>query len=332
MADRAREVLVLGGTGWLGGEVVRQAMAAGHRVSCLARGSRTTPPDGARWVRGDRDDPEVLATAADRDWDLVVDVASQPGQVRTALRTLAPRAARWVFVSTISVYAEDSSDDESAALLPAAAADEVGIEQYGEGKVACELAVCETLERRAVVARLGLLGGPGDPSRRSTHWPHRWAESTDGRPVLLPDVPDAPVQVLDHRDAAAWLLTAGLDPHCHGAHDLAGPRTRFADWQRACREAVGVADTSVACDPQWLADREVAMWMGPRSLPLWLPIEDGWAMRRPCRRAVAAGFVPRDPSDTIGGVLAAGAPDALGDRAGLTRADEAELLAQWQAR
>lgn len=327
-----RNILVLGGTAWLSGEVARQAVAAGHHVTCLARGTRRRPPDGVTWLQGDRTEQSTLARAADRDWHLVIDVGRQPGEVRDAVAVLGPRAARWVFASTVSVYAEGTTDDESAALLPAAEDVEVTADQYGAGKVACEVEVCEAVGRRAVIARLGLIGGPGDHTQRSTHWPRRWQQAGDREPMLLPDVPDAPVQVLDVRDAAAWLLRSGLDPDCHGAYDVAGPLLRFDEWQQACREVTRTDPSIVVCDPDWLIAHEVEMWAGPRALPLWLPEADSWVMQRPCRRARAAGLVSRDPVDTVGDLLIGDPDQPLGTRAGLTRDDEAELLALWRSR
>src|SRR3954470_23453872 len=99
------QILVLGGTAWLGGAVASAALAAGHDVTCLARGSRR-PPEGARLVVGDRAEPGTdntspyAALRATARWDLVVDVARQPGQVRGALAALSERADHWAFVST----------------------------------------------------------------------------------------------------------------------------------------------------------------------------------------------------------------------------------------
>ncbi|MEJ7650162.1 MAG: hypothetical protein WKF57_14195 [Nakamurella sp.] len=131
-------ILVLGGTAWLSAEVARQAVAAGHDVTCLARGRSSFPP-GVREIRADRSESEALDLAGDS-FDLIVDVARQPGQVRSALAALGVRGAHWVFVSTGSVY--DDGDglvgDEHDRRVQAAAQDVVTDEQYSAGKVACE--------------------------------------------------------------------------------------------------------------------------------------------------------------------------------------------------
>lgn len=140
MAGAVR-VLVLGGTGWPGHEVARQSVAAGHAVTCLACGTSGRPPQGAAWVHGDRHEPGAYDAVSAEPWDLVVDVTRQPGQVRSAVTALADRAARRVFVSTVSVYADEAAHeaDESAALLPALAGDVMeDMSTYGEAKVACE--------------------------------------------------------------------------------------------------------------------------------------------------------------------------------------------------
>ena len=114
-----RSLLVLGGTSWLGGAVARHAVAAGHAVTCLARGASGEVPAGAELVVGDRDDPATAyAAVADRDWDAVVDVARQPLHVRGAVDALGGRVVHWVFVSTCNVYADDGTPgaDESADL------------------------------------------------------------------------------------------------------------------------------------------------------------------------------------------------------------------------
>ena len=115
------DLLVLGGTSWLGGRIAAVATERGHRVSCLARGESGTPPDGVTWVRADRTDPAAYDRVAERDWDAVVDVSWQPDLVRSALLALQDRARHWVYVSSGSVYADDTTPGtgEEATLLPA---------------------------------------------------------------------------------------------------------------------------------------------------------------------------------------------------------------------
>ena len=101
-------VLVLGGTSWLGGQIALHAVTRGHDVTCLARGESGEAPAAATFVRGDRDDPGAYERVRDERWDMVIDVSRQPGQVRSAVEVLGGTASHWTFVSTGSVYADQS--------------------------------------------------------------------------------------------------------------------------------------------------------------------------------------------------------------------------------
>lgn len=118
-------ILVLGGTAFLSAETARQALAAGHDVTCLARGTASAPPDGATWLRADRSEGAAAYAAArgaadsDGTWDAVVDVSRDPDQAREALEALAGSARHWTFISSCSVYADHSvaGADEAAGVL-----------------------------------------------------------------------------------------------------------------------------------------------------------------------------------------------------------------------
>src|SRR5512139_3570353 len=174
MTERFR-VLVLGGTSWLGGAVASLAVERGHRVTCLARGDSGTVPVGASHVRSDRWAPGAYDEVADRDWDAVVDVSWQPELVRSALDALAHRTRHWVYVSSISVYADHATPDadESAPVVdPWSGSGEVGLEAYGGAKVSCETSCRTALDsERLLVARGGLIVGYGDRSDRFGYWP-----------------------------------------------------------------------------------------------------------------------------------------------------------------
>ena len=327
-------VLVLGGTAWLGGAVAVAALERGHAVTCLARGESGAVPDGARHVRADRTAPRAYDAVAERSWDVVVDVARQPGQVRSAAAALADRARSFVLVSTGNVHADHTApgQDEGAPLLPPLAGDVLeGTEAYGEAKVACEQhAVRGFGAERVLLARAGLIGGPGDTSDRTGYWPLRFARpaAADGS-VLVPDDPDAATQVVDVRDLAAWLVEAGARGVA-GAFNATGPTVALAEHLEVARAVAGHRGPVVAADPAWLSAQGVEEWMGERSLPLWLA-DPAWRgfTARDSSRARAAGLVTRPLQETLADTLAweLARPDADGPRrAGLPDADERALL------
>jgi 2'-hydroxyisoflavone reductase len=329
-------MLILGGTGWLGGEIAGTAVRQGHDVTCLARGTSGSVPAGAAFVRADRDDPSGLAPAVDGHWDAVLDVSRQPGQVRRAVAALQPVSDRFVFVSSGSVYADHATpkQDEDGPLLPALEGDVMeSMQTYGEAKVASEQHVRMGFgPERSLIARVGLIAGPGDVSDRTGYWPLRFARpaGADGS-VLIPDS-TTPVQLIDVRDLARWLVESAT-ARTSGTFDVTGPPTPLDEVLRAARAVAGHTGPVVSVGSPWLVEHGVDTWMGPRSLPLWLADDPDWAGfgDRDGARARAAGLRTRPLEQTLADTLAwelTRAPDRPRN-AGLTVAEEQTLLAEY---
>jgi nucleoside-diphosphate-sugar epimerase len=324
-------LLILGGTAFLGRATAAHAIAAGHEVTCVARGSSGPVAPGARLVEADRSGPGALA-AVTGDFDAVIDVARVPSQIRAALAELAGRVGHWTFVSSCSVYADQATPGQRADTAPILA--EVpglddpwrSAEAYGQCKVAGERAVLDA-GLPAFVCRAGLIVGPEDPTDRFTYWPVRLARSG---PVLVPGAPDDLVQWVDVRDLASWLVHAA-EVGLTGVYDGAGVPTKRAAFLAAVADGVGATPELIWVDQQFLLDHEVAPWMGPRSLPLWLPLpEYAGFLGRDTSPALAAGLGCRPLAETAAATLSwyDAAPWTL--RCGLDHADEAVLLETWR--
>ncbi|OFI39584.1 epimerase [Arthrobacter sp. SW1] len=292
-------ILILGGTAFLSAEIARQAVDAGHDVTCLARGSSAEPPSGVRWVRADRSAGVAAYSALDGGWDAVVDVTRDPAHAKGALTALAERAGHCTFVSSCSVYARHDQPGaaEDAELLPPLPEDAAaGPETYGESKSAIEELVEGTFGGKAHIVRAGLISGPGDSSDRYGYWPARFAGG-DG-PVLVPDIPADPVQVIDVRDLAAWILAAAAKKLA-GAFNAVGEVVPFEEYLRGCRGLAGTGADPVLASTSWLEERGVQPWSGDDSLPLWLPPEHEGFMARSNAAARAGGMSLRPWQDTL---------------------------------
>lgn len=313
-------MLILGGTGWLGGYLAAEALRRGHDVTCLARGSAV--PDGVRAVRADRDRDDALGAVRGSSWDAVIDVSSDPAHVRRAVRDL--RCGSYAFISTTSVYASHASvdADEDAELL--SPSDDPA--SYGSAKVACEQAVLGGAAP-ALIARAGLIGGPGDPSGRSSYWPWRFAHPAVPGSVLVPDAPDLPTSVLDVRDLAGWLVD-GVSRGVVGVMNVCGLPVPFGEHLRVARGDRGAAPVAVA--EEWLLAHGVEQWAGPGSLPLWIA-DPAWRgmNARSTARAEVAGLERRALAETLRDAAAGHVP---GRGAGLSEERERKLLGEWGGR
>jgi len=280
---------------------------------------------GAEMLTGDRDG--ALNMLADREWDAVVDTSGYfPRVVRQSAELLCDKVGRYVFVSTISVYADFAqpvSESTAVAELEDPAIESAEPDYYGALKAACERVVEDVCGERAVVVRPGLIVGPFDPTDRFTYWPRRLAEGGD---VLAPGNPDAPVQIIDARDLADWLLLlAERGPG--GVYNATGPVPPLTMRKTLERisAAVGGDAQLVWKDDETLLAAEVGPWM---ELPLWLPGEDYAGMARAdVSRAVAAGLTFRPLEETARDTLA-WSLDAGEQRPTLAREKEAQILGQ----
>ncbi|QXT63296.1 NAD-dependent epimerase/dehydratase family protein [Tessaracoccus palaemonis] len=314
-------VLILGGTGWLGAEIARGWVAAGADVTCLARGASGDVPEGARLVRADRREPGTY-DALDGEWDEVVELSYEPDLVEPALRALADRARHWTLVSTVSVYArsDEPDADESAELVEPA-----DLAQYPDAKVAAERATASRIGDRLLIARPGLIVGPGDPSDRFGYWMARLAR---GGRALAPVAVGRYVQVIDVADLACWVVEAG-DRGLTGAFDVVGESVPMEEFFRAACEVAGFdpQDLVHVADEHLLA-RDVRYWAGPRSLPLWIPAEDTGFARRSGAAFRAAGGRVRPLAETLRRTLADEVARGVdrARRSGLTAAEEAAVL------
>ncbi len=328
--EKAKTILILGGTGFLGPHVVDAARARGHTVTLFNRG-KTNPglfPDVEK-LHGDRDGH--LEALAGRAWDAVVDPSGYvPRIVRASAKLLAPNIGHYVFISTISVYKDDDKPnaDESAPLLTIAdpTSEVPGPRSYGALKALSEQAARAALGDRALVLRPGLIIGPGG---RFSHWPSRCA---DGGEVLAPGDGTTPVQWIDGRDLGAFIVRA-IEQRTVGTMNALGPSPGAAmrDVLAACNRAAGGRAQLVWVPADVLAKHEVRGWA---DLPMWIDAhgDDAGFGTMSNARAVAAGLVQRPIEDSARDTLAWLATLPADQRAkaassGITRDKEAAVIA-----
>lgn len=283
----------------------------------------------------DRSLPDAYRVVATEPWDAVIDVASQPGQVRRAVAALAGTSLSYCYISSASVYANtaQSAQDETAPTVAPLDSDIMPTpDTYGRAKVACEQHVLAAFgAERSLIVRAGLIGGPGDPTGRSTYWPTRFARpvAQDGR-VLVPDPAGLSAQLINVRDLASWVVTCAEGRRA-GTYNAVGHSVALADYFERAREVAGHRGPLVVAAADWLLARGVQAWMGERSLPLWLPMPEyaGFASWRNSA-ALEAGLDLRPLPDSIADTLAwslrqQGEPMK---GAGLPEDDERALLAE----
>lgn len=326
-------ILVLGGTRFLGRHFVEIARARGHELTLFNRG-RTNPElhAGVERVTGDRDGG--LGALAGRTWDAMLDPSGFfPRLVRDSARALAGSVGRYLFVSSISVYAEPvprgATEDAPLAVLADPTVEAITGASYGGLKALCEAAVREVFGGRALIVRPGLIVGPHDTTDRFPYWPRRLAR---GGEVLAPGDPDSPTQMIDARDLAAWMLDL-LEREVSGTFHATGPAEPLT--MRSALERIATAVNPGArltwVSEPFLREHGVEPWL---EMPLWVYAADAAFDTVDLTRARSHGLKLRPLEDSARDTLAWERTlpvDARDGSPALKPERERELLAAWHA-
>ncbi|HWN71590.1 MAG TPA: SDR family oxidoreductase [Haliangium sp.] len=335
-AARPNTLLILGGTGFLGPHVVEAALARGMKVTLFNRGKTNADlfPEVEK-LRGDRDGK--LDALRGRTWDAVVDTSGYvPRIVRASAELLAPSVQRYVFISSISAYGDFSregiTEEDPVATMPDETSEDVPA-HYGALKALCERAAEQAMPGRVANIRPGLIVGPRDDSDRFTYWPVRIAR---GGEVLAPGTGQDPVQLIDVRDLAEWIVHV-VENRRAGVYNAVGPAERMTmrDMLGRTRDALGSAATFTWADAKFLEEQGVQPWS---HMPVWVPSEDDSRGMGTVNvsKAMGDGLRFRPIEDTAQATLAwfqtLPAERQAKLRAGITAEREAEVLAAWKAR
>ena len=324
------KILILGGTVFVGRHLVLQALEQGHDVTLFNRGkSRQGAFPDIEQIHGDRDGG--LDAVGGRHWDVVLDTCGYiPRIVRQSVQALSKSVDRYTFVSTISVYKIVEGQFTVAESDPVLTIVDPTVEQvtgdtYGPLKALCEAEVLAGFGDSAHIVRPGLIVGPDDPTDRFSYWVNRLSK---GGKCPVPDVEDQPVQVVDVRDLARWMILSASEGVV-GTMNAAAPETPYqlGAMLRQMNEILGKGTQLVPFSPERLVANDIGAWM---DLPLYLGNDpEGYAMlRAEINAAVATGFTYRSLDETVIDTLdwLKTRPDDHLWKAGLSPEREAKLL------
>jgi len=268
-------LLVLGGTGFLGPWIVDEAQKRGHTLTLFNRG-QTNPGlfPNVEQLHADRDPKkgEGITALANRKWDVVFDDCGYyPRMVKASAELLAPNVGHYVYISSISAYLHNDIEhiDETGevATMPDTTLESMGknYEYYGALKALCEAAAEAACPGRVANVRPGYIVGPGDPTDRFTYWPARFDKGGD---VLVPGNRTDPVQVIDVRDLAAWLVTMA-EQRTTGVFNACGPEKKL-EWGRTIDACIASASSKPT--PHWISVEQLQKAeLG--EMPIWAPYE-----------------------------------------------------------
>ncbi|MGB5247873.1 MAG: NAD-dependent epimerase/dehydratase family protein [Woeseia sp.] len=333
----AMRILVLGGTGYIGPHMVREALLRGHTVELFNRGRTNDElfPDLKTYV-GDRNNG--LAPLADGKWDVIIDNSGYvPRHVADSAKLLSSRASHYIFISSISAYADFGSpldEDSPLASIADETVEEVTNETYGPLKALCEKRAAQEFGAdRLAVLRPTYICGPGDRTDRYTYWPVR---TMRGGEMLWPGTANDDIQIIDVRDLANFVIDVA-EKRISGIYNTVTPAGSFTmgQLQQDCLAVTASDMTPVWVDYEFLKASgvtetgELPIWVAPQSAEAYVAKVSG-------ERAAAQGLVTRPPRetarDTISWWATLPAERTATLRAGLKPEREAELLASWKSR
>ena len=332
---KSLKVLILGGTGFIGPHFVDALTAGGHKITLFNRGKRDPEVrPGIEQLLGDRNGE--ISSLQGHDWDVVIDNSGYtPSQVKATAELLKDHVRKYIFISSVAVYADFAKagidEDYKLAELKDPTSEVVNGETYGGLKVLCEKVVETTYGKRATLIRPTYIAGPGDHTDRFTYWPVRVSK---GGEMLAPGTPSDPFQYIDVRDLAGFIRTC-VEKDVNGKFNVCSPQgaVTMGSLLDEAKRITGANTTFVWATPAFLeANGIIGEKAEGNLIPIWEPPtgdEAGLLLVSPAR-AEKKGLKFRSLETTIRDTLEwqkKRPEDKQVLKAGLTMQKEAELLA-----